>query len=80
MQWFEDWRMPRCFHTIEAGLGRAGLKVNNERYSVCEFRDVGCSGRNFFFEKRLIVATFHEISNEFLTVLIKESVWGAYAT
>ena len=38
--------MPRCFHTIEAGLGRAGLKVNNERYSVCEFCDVGCSGQD----------------------------------
>ena len=27
LQWLEDWRMPRCFRTIEAGLGRAGLKV-----------------------------------------------------
>ena len=27
LQWFEDWRMPRCFRTVEAGSGRAGLKV-----------------------------------------------------
>ena len=51
MQWFEDWRMPRCFRTVEAGLGRAGLKVitNGTRFALlfCSRggrTNVGCSG------------------------------------
>ena len=36
LQWFEDWRMPRCFRRVEAGLGRAGLKVitNGARFAL----------------------------------------------
>ena len=91
MQWFEDWRMPRCFRTVEAGLGRAGLKgPANERYSVCVailfswfqgfVRWDAADAINFFCEEGLIVAAFNEISNEFFTALIKEGVCGAYAT
>ena len=82
--------MSRCFRTVEAGLGRAGLKVitNGTRFALL-FCCRGFAGFvtwdaadaiNFFCEERLIVATFNEISNEFFTVLIKEGVCGAYAT
>ena len=69
---------------------KSGIEGNNERYSVCVailfswFQGFvtwdAADAINFFCEEGLIVAAFNEISNEFFTALIKESVCGAYAT
>ena len=78
--------MPRCFRSVEAGLGRAVLGLRCYFVLVVSrFRDVGyrthtADAINFFCEEGLIVAAFNEISNEFFTALIKEGVCGACAT